>query len=1814
MAMQYINYIKAKAHLSTANKSEAPVLSDEDEQFLKRITSDGETAPPLPKRPDVQDLPVTGETKGNDAQIALMDGAQYLTLPESPTEVEEKEKQLETIDTLAQQEQPAISPEKPSDTKEEKPAEQTTEKTKDKSKRPKWSWLRRDSQGSKRKKAKDATADDSKDAADSLKAGQDDAAGAETLEKEAKQEEEDMTVMLERLNLAAVNNRVFSISDETQELLQKFNVVFRDLVNGAPTAYDDLESLLKNGDRQLQSTYKHLPGFLQKLVKQLPGKMGQSFAPEVMAAAAEKAEKSGVNTENAAKAAGAAKKMGFKAPSLKDLVGKPGAVASVMRSVIQFLRARFPAFFGMNVLWSLALFIVLLVFWYCHKRGRDVRLERERELTEKEVAQLEKEWEDMEKEDISSTTAPEGASLDEVRAGIEEVRRAREAAAAAAVEDPAKSEGDANPNKNECEVLALRRLAAIRKWTTAVYVSGNALVILGGAQQLLQTIYLNDATELTTVTIDEHSGRIAVSGGGHVFAYRPQGKDEGVLKWTRSHNLEHNDKTSDVTSLSWGSLSELLAGGSQLVLWALYDSENARAVWRYTPSSDTKHASLSYDSTYIASVAKYDRLLKLWRRLSFDSDEVRFDTSYLPHPTTITQIHWRRPWHQDQNLEHLLYTFCADNVVRIWAATDPHGLSFLQQWAEIDMNQSIQPRYPLSGPRQTRRYGFIIDSRDFSMLAEKAVHTREDPTGDDHALEHLIEIAQRSPEICVVFDGQQHMSAWGIENAGCKVKTASSIFNIAHVEGLRIFFPSLNSSMHDYVQICAFPTTVSDSSMAILVHSFGGQIDWYDTDVKRLFDSVPNTRRVSLRNSWSGHSDPVIKVVRSFSGKAVLSRTDANHAIVWKQQPSNSQLTLKRQSTLTSSDDILRSCVLAEGDFVALLHQRSVLLWDTRGQQAQIVGSCNFQATGKPLCVLVLPASSAEKQYLYIATICSDMKGIAWEISLPTSTTSSAGLVNGVHPPIREFCKFDIAVSEEVSVVIPVDPAGSIPTISGFLDVFARDVAMSFSPEGILRMLSAKVDEENRSVDWVVTSTIETGIHKPVLASGSSTRKAAMVDQTRTGLSIWDTSENQLEFEETFFDAEIIQDLDWTSTPDLQSVLAVGFPHRIVLLTQLRYDYLNAGPAWAPIREIYIRNLTPHPIGDSCWLGNGSLVIGSGNQMFIYDQELDLRDPNIAELQVPYGRLLSKDMFSLVQRLNGTLPVFHPQFVTQCILSGKIDLVHKLLTTLHRKLKFITEGDEVGSFLELDLEDYYEETDDMSRSILKEMRFSYADFASDEESSETVDENVAAILTDNLAKIALPQLSSHEQFHLVDIVECIATVSKYSRSMDANAARYLLFFRQHMLRKSSAPSKRVTVGWREVIWAFHSGSQDILVDLVTRQFQGKLSWVQARESGMFLWLSDITALRTQLENVARNEYTSREERDPVDCSLYYLALRKKAVLQGLWRMATWNREQGSTSRLLANNFNDPRWKTAALKNAYALLGRRRFHYAAAFFILGDALHDAANVCVNQIGDIHLAVAITRSYEGDDGPVLRSLLEDHVLPTAVESGNRWMATWAFWMLGRRDKAVRSLISPIEDLLETTPTSPGGRNLSPSPIPIQAKSYLSNDPALVVLYHQLREKTLQTLRGASMIKPREEWDFLIRNAKLYSRMGCDLLALDLVRNWEFLKPAPPSIPHSRPPLPSPSLSKTSVDGKRPDPRLLLRRRSSLVVDDLPSPTAMGPGFSPSAAGFPSIAQSIDGRKEELTDDGEDRAKQAPKPKPPPTVFEEPDANSLLDSFGF
>lgn len=79
-----------------------------------------------------------------------------------------------------------------------------------------------------------------------------------------------------------------------------------------------------------------------------------------------------------------------------------------------------------------------------------------------------------------------------------------------------------------------------------------------------------------------------------------------------------------------------------------------------------------------------------------------------------------------------------------------------------------------------------------------------------------------------------------------------------------------------------------------------------------------------------------------------------------------------------------------------------------------------------------------------------------------------------------------------------------------------------------------------------------------------------------------------------------------------------------------------------------------------------------------------------------------------------------------------------------------------------------------------------------------------------------------------------------------------------------------------------------------------------------------------MEVVARNHYMAGDTRDPTQCSLFYFALGKMKLVHGLWRQAAWHKEQNVMLKFLSNDFTQARWRTAALKNAFALLSKRRF--------------------------------------------------------------------------------------------------------------------------------------------------------------------------------------------------------------------------------------------------------------------------------------------------
>ncbi|KAL7628075.1 hypothetical protein AAE478_002272 [Parahypoxylon ruwenzoriense] len=197
---------------------------------------------------------------------------------------------------------------------------------------------------------------------------------AKDAEHETRREETDMARVLDDLDLGVSpdSHRAFSLSHESAETLRRFTQVLKDLVNGVPTAYGDLVGLMEDRDGALARSYERLPRSLKKLVAQLPEKLTSSLAPELLAVAA---EAQGLPAEEGKKD-GAMKKL-LSPGNLMELVTKPGAVVGLLKGIVNALKVRWPAFVGTNVLWSVAVFLLLSALWYCYKRGRETRLEKE---------------------------------------------------------------------------------------------------------------------------------------------------------------------------------------------------------------------------------------------------------------------------------------------------------------------------------------------------------------------------------------------------------------------------------------------------------------------------------------------------------------------------------------------------------------------------------------------------------------------------------------------------------------------------------------------------------------------------------------------------------------------------------------------------------------------------------------------------------------------------------------------------------------------------------------------------------------------------------------------------------------------------------------------------------------------------------------------------------------------------------------------------------------------------------------------------------------------------------------------------------------------------------------------------------------------------------------------------------------------------------------------------------------------------------------------------------------------------------------------
>lgn len=221
-----------------------------------------------------------------------------------------------------------------------------------------------------------------------------------------------------------------------------------------------------------------------------------------------------------------------------------------------------------------------------------------------------------------------------------------------------------------------------------------------------------------------------------------------------------------------------------------------------------------------------------------------------------------------------------------------------------------------------------------------------------------------------------------------------------------------------------------------------------------------------------------------------------------------------------------------------------------------------------------------------------------------------------------------------------------------------------------------------------------------------------------------------------------------------------------------------------------------------------------------------------------------------------------------------------------------------------------------------------------------------------------------------------------SDSLDDCGLRFLLAMKHfsYLLRclplVQRSHFQKQGVGTSNIVWAFHSESDEELLNLIPSYAKGQAKWGTLKELGVGWWLRNNSMMRTCVERLAKAAFQAKQ--DPLDAAIYYIAMKKKSVVWGLFR----SKHDDKMTQFFANNFAEDRWRKAALKNAFALLGKQRFDHAVAFFLLANSLNDAIEVCLTKLDDLQLALIIARLYEGGEHdptpPTFKKLLYEEIL--------------------------------------------------------------------------------------------------------------------------------------------------------------------------------------------------------------------------------------------
>lgn len=266
-------------------------------------------------------------------------------------------------------------------------------------------------------------------------------------------------------------------------------------------------------------------------------------------------------------------------------------------------------------------------------------------------------------------------------------------------------------------------------------------------------------------------------------------------------------------------------------------------------------------------------------------------------------------------------------------------------------------------------------------------------------------------------------------------------------------------------------------------------------------------------------------------------------------------------------------------------------------------------------------------------------------------------------------------------------------------------------------------------------------------------------------------------------------------------------------------------------------------------------------------------------------------------------------------------------------------------------------------------------------------------LTTFLIHSHLPGLSSSDQIQLLAIADTICYINTKGsyNNIDSCGVKFSIGFKQHsfLMNGQSKLNKEILkkkgLSTAIMAWAFHSESENELLNEVLISLGSHYDWNDLKSYGVGWWVKNPANLRICFEKLAQQAY--QKNNNPMDASLYYLVLRKKNVIAGLFR----NKNEYSKATFFSSECKSDKERTFAQKNAFSCISKGQFENAAAIFILTNDIRNAIKVVVERLNDIQLALVISRIYilnKDEQDAIIKELILKHVLGITESELEMW----------------------------------------------------------------------------------------------------------------------------------------------------------------------------------------------------------------------------------